>query len=138
MSVLTALGVSAAVAALAVGSVTGASMASASPPQAGADQLGARLTHACGRLPARITRVEKLQTRFNADVNTPGSVLYLQARIDKANAAGKTNAARLLSDRLAVRKDLDATLPDVLAKLQDAQSVCSQHSTPAPSASASS
>ena len=137
MSVLSTLAAATAAVALAVGSLAGASMASASPAAADDGQWGPRLTRACSRIPARIERVERLQTRFHADVRTKGSILFLQARIDKANAEGHADVAKLLSDRMAVRKDIDGSLGDVLTRLKDAQSVCRSHPAGAPSGSSS-
>ena len=83
---------------------------------------------ACNRLPARLARVQKLQARLDGDASTKGSIAALQARIDAATAAGKRDAVRLLTDELAIRKDVAGILPDRVAKLQDAQAVCAQHS----------
>lgn len=137
MSVLTKIWTTAAAASLVAVPALGAGTAVAdSGPQ---PSTQARFTRACGRLPARIERLAKLQARFHADAGTKGSIAFLQARIDRARAAGHGDLARVLSDRLAVRRDIAAQLPDVLAKLQDAQRVCAQHSsTPGPSSSASS
>jgi hypothetical protein len=138
MSVLSALGATAAVTLLAAGSIAGASVASASSTGSGDGALGPRLTSACGRVGHRIERVEKVAARFHADAATKGSIAYLQARIDAATKAGQTDLARVLNDRMAVRKDVDATLPDVLAHLKDAQSVCAAHGAGASSAPATS
>jgi hypothetical protein len=106
----------------------------ASDDPADATELpGARLTRSCARIPARIATVEKLRTRLHADAGTRGSLAFLQARLDRANAAGRTDRARLLGDRLALRKDLDAGLPDVLTRLTDAKAVCDRHPSPSSS-----
>ena len=99
---------------------------------------GARLAKACTRIPKRVERLERVQTRFHADAATRGSIAFLTARIAKADADGHADLARLLRDRLAVRKDLDGQLPDILAKLADAQQVCAEHASPATSPQASS
>jgi hypothetical protein len=141
MSVRSRLVAATAVGLIAIGSVAGASTAMAdgpSSPTSGSAVTGARLGHACSRLPGRITRLQKVQTRLHADAATKGSIAFLQARIDKATADGNTDLAKLLSDRMAVRKDIDAALPDVLTHLQDAQAICAAHRKTAPSASASS
>ena len=78
-----------------------------------------------------------MQARFHADAGTKGSIAFLQARIDAATKAGQTDLVRVLTDRMAVRKDVDATLPDVLTHLKDAQAVCAQHDAAASSAPAS-
>jgi hypothetical protein len=123
---------SAAVTALAVTPMLGISVAQAdtTPSPSASSSAAPRLARACGRIPHRIERLEKLQTRFHASADTKGSIAYLSARIDAAKGAGKTDLARLLNDRLAVRKDIDSQLPDILAKLQDAQQVCQHPATP--------
>jgi hypothetical protein len=98
---------------------------------AGSTDAGTRLAHACDRLPHRIERLEKVRTRFHADAGTRGSIAFLEARISKADAGGHADLTRLLRDRLAVRKDIDSQLPDVLANLKDAQQVCQQHGSTA-------
>jgi len=127
--------IGAALAAFAVVPVLAAPVASADPTPSGAPHLAA----ACGRLPHRIERVERLQTRFHASATTRGSIAFLSARIDKAKAEGHTDLARVLEDRLAVRRDIDSQLGDVLGKLKDARQVCATHpAAPSTSASASS
>jgi hypothetical protein len=123
----------AAVVSLAVVPVLGASIAEAdTTPNSSAPSVSStatpRLAQSCGRIPRRIQRLERVQARFHADANTKGSIAFLSARIDKARADGKADLARLLSDRLAVRKDIDSQLPDILARLQDAQQVCASSS----------
>ena len=137
MPVLPALGVAGA-ALLAAGSIIGASGASATSVAADDGQWGPRLTTACNRIPHRIERVEKLQARLHADSGTKGSIAFLQARIDKAEHDGHRDVAALLRDRLAIRKDIDSQLPDVLAKLKDARSVCDDHAHSAGAATGSS
>ena len=90
----------------------------------GAGGLGKK---ACNRLPARLARVQKVQARLDGDASTKGSIAALQARIGAATAAGKQDVARVLTDELAIRKDIAGTLPDRVAKLQDEQAVCAQH-----------
>ena len=92
----------------------------------------------CARVPVALARVQKVQTRFAADASTKGSIAYLEARIAKAQADGKTDVVRLLTDRLTMRKDLAGILPDRLKQLQDSQEVCAAHGhsgSPAPSSS---
>ena len=97
-----------------------------------------RLDRACDRIPHRLTRLQRVQTRFHAGADTRGSIAFLEARIAKAKADGHADLERLLTDRLAVRKDIDSQLPDILAKLGDAQQVCADHRAAAPSPAASS
>jgi hypothetical protein len=123
---------------LAAGSIIGVSSASTTSVTADGGEWTTRLTAACNRIPHRIERVEKLQTRLHADAGTQGSIAFLQARIDRARHEGQDDVATLLGDRLAVRKDLDSQLPDVLARLKDARSVCRDHSHSSASATGSS
>jgi len=97
-----------------------------------------RLDRACDRIPHRLARLQRVQTRFHAGVDTRGSIAFLEARIARAKADGHADLERLLSDRLAVRKDIDSQLPDILAKLGDAQQVCADHGAAAPAPKASS
>ena len=138
MSVLTTVGVGLTAAVLSVGSLAGASTASAATDNAKPD-TARQLAAACGRVDKQIARVEKVQARLQADASTPGSLARLQARVAKATSAGNAPLAQVLTDRLAIRKDLAARLPDVLSHLQDAQSVCTAHgASPAGSGTASS
>jgi hypothetical protein len=98
---------------------------------AGGTDTGPRLAQACKRLPQRIERLGKVQTRFHAGADTRGSIAFLEARIARADAGGHADLARVLRDRLAVRKDIDSQIPDILAKLKDAQQVCQKHGSAA-------
>jgi len=127
MSVRTFIRATAAVAVVTAVPLLGTSAALAADGTPSPTAGKARLVAACSRIPHRIERLERVQTRFHADASTRGSIAFLSARIDKAKAAGQNDLAQLLSDRLAVRKDIDSQLPDVLAKLHDAQQVCETH-----------
>lgn len=98
--------------------------ASAAPA---ADGDGVRWDAACSRIGQRIERVEQRRQRITGDASTKGSIAYLEARIERQRQAGHDDAVRLLENRLAVRKDVAALLPDVLTRLHDAQQVCSEH-----------
>jgi len=89
-----------------------------------ASDSGDELAQICSRIPNRIERVEKAQARLGADAATKGSIARVQARLERAEAEGHTDLARLLRDRLAIRKDVAAVLPDILVHLKDAQEVC--------------
>jgi hypothetical protein len=144
MSLLRTVAVTGTVVALAAGGV-GVAVLSAGPASAGTTTaalssssvaLSAGLADAdkdaafdtiCVRVPVALARVQKVQTRFAADVNTKGSIAYLEARIAKAQSEGKTDVVRLLDDRLVMRKDLAGILANRLEQLQDAQQVCAAH-----------
>lgn len=104
----------------------------AGEPGDAAQGWGPRLEEVCRRVPVRIEGVKAAQDRLAAGARTPGSIAFLQARIDRAEAAGQADTARLLGNRLAVRRDIGALLPDVLLRLQDSQEVCDAHQPDAP------
>jgi hypothetical protein len=87
-------------------------------------QVDLRIDEACRQIPIRLARVKAAQDRLAAGATTRGSIAFLEARIARAEAAGQDDAARLLGNRLATRRDLAAALPDVLVRLEDSQQVC--------------
>jgi len=118
--------------ALAVSLLGGAGVASGTDAGAGD---GVRWEAACSRIPQRVERVEQVQHRIQGSAETKGSIAFLEARIERQRQAGHDDAVRLLENRLAVRKDVAAMLPDVLTRLHDAQQVCASHLTQSGSAS---
>jgi hypothetical protein len=66
------------------------------------------------RIPAILSRIDRVTARINADASTRGSTAWLQARHDKAQAAGHTDVA----DR--IQKRIDAR-PAKLDRLADAK-----------------
>ena len=66
------------------------------------------------RIPAILSRADRLTTRINADAATRGSTAWLQARHDKAQAAGRTEEADRIQERIDGR-------PAKLGKLADAK-----------------
>jgi hypothetical protein len=72
-------------------------------------------TYVCQqRIPAILSRIDRVTTRMNADANTRGSTAWLKARHDKAQAAGHTDVADRIQKRIDGR-------PDKLTKLADAR-----------------
>ncbi len=109
--------------------------ATAPADPAAAAALAGRRDRLCARVPTAITRTQNLEKRLAADASTQGSLAYLQARIDKAEAAHSDQLVITLKNRLAFRTQLAAFLPDRLSLLQKAQTtVCA---APAPSSSSS-
>ena len=114
------VGLAAAVAVAAGLLLTGTGTAVADDPGTAAPQgpitLSAeQATEVCTkRIPAILSRVDRLTTRINADAATRGSTAWLQARHDKAQAAGRTEEA----DRIQKRVD---GRPGKLEKLADAK-----------------
>jgi hypothetical protein len=79
----------------------------------------------CARVPLAIQRTQDLEKRLAADVTTPGSLAYLQRRIDVAQATHKGQLVTTLTNRMTYRKQLATFLPQRLALLQTAQrTVC--------------
>src|SRR5690349_15210906 len=101
-------------------SASAADTTAPTPAATGGASATEQLTKACARIPHRIERLERVQTRFHADAQTKGSIAFLQARIDRAKAAGHDDLVRVLSDRMTVRKSIDSQLPTVLSALRDA------------------
>ena len=66
------------------------------------------------RIPAILSRIDRVTTRINANATTRGSTAWLQAREDKAKTAGHTDVA----DR--IQKRIDAR-PARLDRLADAK-----------------
>lgn len=99
--------------------------------------LGRHRERLCARVPSAITRTQNLEKRLAAGPSTQGSLAYLQARIDAAEAAHHDRLVTTLKNRLAYRTELASFLPDRLQLLQKAQTtVCA--TSPSPSSSPSS
>jgi hypothetical protein len=100
--------------------LTGAGTALADDPGTSATQGPITLspeqaTYVCTkRIPAILSRVDRVTTRVNADASTRGSTAWLQARHDKAQAAGRTEEADRIQKRIDGR-------PAKLEKLADAK-----------------
>ena len=87
--------------------------------------LTARRDLLCARVPNAILRTQNLERRLAGDASTKGSLVWLQAQVDKAEAAGRTRAVTVLKNRLAFRTQLATFLPQRLSLLQKAQTtVC--------------
>ena len=72
-------------------------------------------TYVCTkRIPAILSRVDRVTTRVTADASTRGSTAWLQARHDKAKAAGRTEEADRIQKRIDGR-------PAKLDRLADAK-----------------
>ena len=65
------------------------------------------------RIPAILARVDRVSTRIGADASTRGSTAWLQAREDKARAAGRTEAADRIQERIDARPERLDRLADV-------------------------
>ena len=99
-----------------------------------AQTLARRRDVLCGRVPNAIVRTQNLEKRLAGNVSTQGSLAFLQARIDKAEAAHQDQLVTVLQNRLTYRKQLASFLPQRLELLQTARrTVCA----PRPAASSS-
>lgn len=65
---------------------------------------GPRLERACLRIPNLETRTANLIERLQGDATVRGSLLWLQAQIDKAAARNRQDVVEVLQNRLAVRQ----------------------------------
>lgn len=72
-------------------------------------------TYVCGtRIPAVLSRVDRVTARVNADATTRGSTAWLTDRRDKARAAGHDELADRIQERIDRR-------PEALSRLADAK-----------------
>jgi hypothetical protein len=86
-----------------------------SAPQGAITLTPEQATFVCTRrIPAILTRIDRVTTRIGADAATRGSTAWLTARRDKSRAAGHTDVADRLQKRIDAR-------PDKLTRLADAK-----------------
>ncbi|MBA3905170.1 MAG: hypothetical protein H0X35_00550 [Pseudonocardiales bacterium] len=74
------------------------------------------------RIPAALARIDKVTTRINGDATVKGSTAWLQAKADKARAAGYTALADLLTERASNRPDRLSELAKLKTEVQHVQS----------------
>lgn len=104
-----------------------ASIAVAVPSNAMAaapSDLGPRVERACLRIPNIETRTANLIERLQGDATVRGSLLWLQAQIDKASSRGRTDLVEVLENRLAVRTQTLEVLQQRQAKLPGLKQWC--------------
>ncbi len=101
--------------------IPGAASASTAPAQ---DDLGSRLERACLRIANVETRTNNLITRLQGDVTVRGSLAWLQAQIDRAEARGNTDLVDVLTNRLAVREQTLVVLQLRLEGLPALEAFC--------------
>ena len=94
------------------------------------DDLRPRLERACLRIPNIEIRTERLdrapQRRRHGSRITP----WLQAQIDKAEAAGRDQLVTVLENRLAVRTQTLEVLERRQARLPELKQKCIDHGVP--------
>jgi hypothetical protein len=110
--------------AVGVGGVASAAPAAASPTTV--DAPGPRLERACRRIPDLQERVGRALERIDGSAETRGSLAWLEGRIAKAEAAGRTDAVEVLQNRLATRTSVRETLVLRSAELDDLASRCAE------------
>lgn len=86
-------------------------------PAAGSDQQVCTV-----RIPKLLTRIDALTARINGSATTRGSTAWLQAREDRARAAGRTAAADLLQARISDRAQRLTELAQVKSQVLAVQS----------------
>ncbi|MFE9453320.1 hypothetical protein [Streptomyces sp. NPDC006739] len=118
--------VGAAVAAILAGG-TGAAVAESTPasaPTAKSTPAGDGAKALCKRAPRIEHRIDRALERLNAGPNQRGSIARLQQRVDKAKAAGHSEIATYLQDKLTFRKSLVTTLQQRQKDLAGVQNWC--------------
>jgi hypothetical protein len=90
-------------------------------------ELPARYERACLRIPNLQLRTSNLITRLNGDASVRGSLLWLQAQIDDANAKGRTQLATVLENRLKVRTESLEVLTNRQERLTKLADLCRSH-----------
>ena len=104
-----------------------ASTTSDTTPAAATRELPPRYQRACLRIPNLELRTTNLITRLNGDASTRGSLLWLQAQIDDANAKGRTQLATVLQNRLKVRTESLQVLTNRQERLTKLADLCRSH-----------
>jgi hypothetical protein len=88
------------------------------------DELGPRLELACRRIPNLQLRTDALLAKIGGDVDTRGSLLWLDAKIADAQAKGRTNLVEVLTNRRAVRAQSVVVLQARQANLIELTAIC--------------
>jgi hypothetical protein len=102
-------------------------MPSAAHAQDPGDELRPRLERACLRIPNIEARTTKVIERLTGDASARGSLAWLQAKIDKAEAEGRDQLVTVLENRLAVRTKTLEIVELRQAKLPDLKQKCIDH-----------
>lgn len=83
-----------------------------------------RLAALCERVPGLLRRTDRLLERLDGDVDTRGSIMWLQARLDDATQAGRDAQVTVLTNRLRVREAQLALLGDRREMLIELRHAC--------------
>ncbi|MGW2964322.1 hypothetical protein ACWGJB_26145 [Streptomyces sp. NPDC054813] len=104
---------------------TGTGVATAdSTPAPAATPTGDGAQALCKRAPKIDRRIDRALQRLNAGADRRGSIARLQQRVDNAKAAGHSEVATYLQDRLTFRKSLVPTLRQRQSDLADVRTWC--------------
>lgn len=110
--------------------VAAMAMPSAVHAQDTGDDLRPRLERVCLRIPNIEIRTNSIIDRLNGDATVRGSLLWLQAQIDRAEAAGREQLVTVLENRLAVRTQTLEVLEQRLERLPELKQKCIDHGVP--------
>lgn len=113
--------------ALVTAAVTGAVLAAAPAQAATGQPVQDRARLLCSRVPNLQIRADKLLVRLQADAATPGSVAWLKTKADQARAAGRTDLATVLDNRVVVRTNLIPVLRNEQENLPKLAQWCADH-----------
>lgn len=102
-------------------------MPTAAHAQDTGSELRPRLERACLRIPNIQIRTDNLIERLNGDASVRGSLAWLQAKIDKAQAEGRDQLVTVLENRLAVRTQTLEILEQRQLKLPELKQKCIDH-----------
>ncbi|MFC8517837.1 hypothetical protein [Streptomyces sp. NPDC057257] len=102
---------------------TGVAAAESTPAPAGTP-TGDGAQALCKRAPNIDHRIDRALKRLNAGADKRGSIARLQQRVDNAKAAGHSEIATYLQDRLTFRKSLVTTLRQRQKDLADVRTWC--------------
>jgi hypothetical protein len=102
-------------------------MPSAAHAQDSGDDVRPRLERACLRISNLQIRTDNLVERLNGDASVRGSLAWLQAKIDKAEAEGREQLVTVLENRLEVRTRTLEVVEQRQAKLPELKQKCIDH-----------
>jgi hypothetical protein len=96
------------------------------PAQKAQPDLAKRAARLCKRVPKVQERVTRLTARFSGDVNTRGSVLWLQAKADQVRPKDAA-LAEIIDGRAKIRQSRLATLKLRAEQLPKVATWCKAH-----------
>lgn len=70
------------------------------------------------RVPALLARIDRIESRFAGDIDSPGSTAWLQKRLDDARANGRDVLADRLQRRLDRRPETEPQLADAQRRIE--------------------